>query len=133
MLTVTHHDHHGRLFTPLPLFSQLTPLLQNSGNYRHFGSFGFDTILQFAPDQNDDSELGTWCTNTTRCTNTNETRTVGYFDEDPPNYPHQLIRKLLQKFTVVPGLFETEGTQKDLEINDVVHNNNFDFELEMFK
>merc|ERR1712244_19462 len=106
VLTVTHHDHHGRLLSPLPLFS---------------------------PDQNDDSELGTWCTNTTLCTNTNETRTVGYFDEDPPNYPHQLIRKLLQKFTVVPGLFETEGTQKDLEINDVVHNNNFDFELEMFK
>ena len=79
----------------------------------------------------------TWttkCTNTTQSSNTNSSSSLaGDWDEDPPNYPHQIILKLLKNYTFVPGLFETEGPRQDLRVKDVVHNNNFDFENEMFK
>ena len=78
----------------------------------------------------------TWttkCTNTTQSSNTNSSSPAVDWDEDPPNYPHQIILKLLKNYTFVPGLFETEGPRKDLRVKDVVHNNNFDFENEMFK
>merc|ERR1712152_26446 len=67
----------------------------------------------------------------TRWTNTTTTETPGiYHEEHPQNYPHQLIMKLLQNFTAVPGLFDT-GENRDLL--RVVHHNNLDVDLEILK
>merc|ERR1711874_428760 len=67
----------------------------------------------------------------TRWTNTTTTETLGsYYEEHPQHYPHQLIMKLLQNFTAVPGLFDT-GENRDLL--RVVHHNNLDVDLEILK
>ena len=80
---------------------------------------------QFPPTEvEDDNEtLGTNWRNTTT------TAPGSYYEEDPPNYPHQLIIQLLQNFTPLPGLFDSVGNQAD--VVSEVHHNNLDLDLEI--
>ena len=77
-------------------------------------------------DGNETAGLG-W-TNTTTTTTT--TTPSSYYEEDPPNYPHQLIIKLLQNFPAVPGLFDTVENR---DVVSAVHHNNLDLDLEILK
>ena len=76
--------------------------------------------------EDDNESAGTRWRNTTT-TATTETPGI-YYEEHPQDYPHQLIMKLLQNFTAVPGLFDT-GENRDLL--RVVHHNNLDVDLEI--
>merc|ERR1711874_746308 len=78
--------------------------------------------------EDDNESAGTRWRNTTT-TATTETPGI-YYEEHPQHYPHQLIMKLLQNFTAVPGLFDT-GENRDLL--RVVHHNNLDVDLEILK
>ena len=68
----------------------------------------------------------------TRWRNTTNTTPGSYYQEDPPNYPHQLIMQLLQNFTAVPGLFDTLGNRDVVSLVSV-HHNNLDLDLEILK
>ena len=71
--------------------------------------------------EDDNETLGTNWRNTTT------TAPSSYYEEDPPNYPHQLIIQLLQNFTPLPGLFDSVGNQA--VVVSEVHLNYLDLDL----
>ena len=92
-----------------------------------------DLTFGFSKVEDDNETVGR------RLRNTTDSAPSSYYQEDPPNYPHQLIVQLLQNFTPLPGLFDNVGKKPgDLENRDVislvsVHHNNLDLDREILK
>merc|ERR1712038_120440 len=119
--------HHFSLPLPQP---SLPPVRKECGETTQ-PAFNFLTRTLQIPSvevEDDNESAGTRWRNTTT-TATTETPGI-YYEEHPQHYPHQLIMKLLQNFTAVPGLFDT-GENRDLL--RVVHHNNLDVDLEILK